>query len=93
MNGRHFFSGCNPPARRAGGRARPRRVRAHLGHQDSVQRFHDLGVDVFRGEATFLDRRTIGVASAVLEFRKGVIARGVRAPPIPQSTASQRPAT
>ena len=63
---------------------RMRRLRAHLGRLDSVQRFHDLGVDVFLGEATFLDRRRIAVAGAVLEFRKAVIATGARAahPPI-----------
>ena len=59
--------------------ARMRRLRAHLARHDSVQRFHDMGVDVFRGDATFLDRRSIGVAGAVLEFKKAVIATGARA--------------
>jgi pyruvate/2-oxoglutarate dehydrogenase complex dihydrolipoamide dehydrogenase (E3) component len=64
--------------------ARMRRLRAHLSLHDSVQRFHDLGIDVFLGEATFLDRRRIAVAGATLEFKKAVIATGSRAdhPPI-----------
>ena len=63
---------------------RMRHLRAHLSHHDSAQRFRDLGVDVFLGEAAFGDRRTVEVAGATLKFAKAVIATGSRAacPPI-----------
>src|SRR6185503_13324497 len=51
---------------------------------DSAHRFRSLGVDVFLGEAAFVDRRTVEVAGARLKFKKAVIATGSRAarPPI-----------
>ena len=58
---------------------RMRRLRAHLSHRDSAERFQSLGIDVFLGEATFLDRRTVQVAGAALRFTKAVIATGARA--------------
>jgi pyruvate/2-oxoglutarate dehydrogenase complex dihydrolipoamide dehydrogenase (E3) component len=57
---------------------RMRRLRAHLSRPDSAQRFRELGVDVFLGEAAFADRRTVAVAGAALRFRKAVIATGAR---------------
>jgi pyruvate/2-oxoglutarate dehydrogenase complex dihydrolipoamide dehydrogenase (E3) component len=63
---------------------RMRRLRAYVSHHDSAHRFRSLGVDVFLGEATFVDRRTVDVAGATLKFKKAVIATGSRAarPPI-----------
>ena len=58
---------------------RMRRLRAYVSHHDSAHRFRSLGVDVFLGEATFVDRRTVEVAGATLKFKKAVIATGSRA--------------
>ncbi len=58
---------------------RMRRLRAHISHHDSAQRFRDLGVDVFLGEAAFADRRTVNVAGVKLKFKKAVVATGARA--------------
>lgn len=65
---------------------RMRRVRAAIAPHDSVQRFTDLGIDVFLGEARFVDKRSIVVNNnTTLSFKKAVIATGARAavPPIP----------
>jgi pyruvate/2-oxoglutarate dehydrogenase complex dihydrolipoamide dehydrogenase (E3) component len=40
---------------------RMRRLRAKISHHDSARRFQDLGVDVFLGEGSFLDPRTVEV--------------------------------
>lgn len=63
---------------------RMRRLRAGISRHDSAQRFRDLGVDVFLGEARFSGRDTVEVGGAVLRFKKAVIATGARAaaPPI-----------
>lgn len=58
---------------------RMRRLRAHISHHDSAQRFRDLGIDVFLGEAAFADRRTVNVSGVKLKFQKAVIATGARA--------------
>lgn len=70
--------------------ARMRRLRAHISPHDSAQRFRDLGVDVFLGQATFDGDRSLTVTSPAaapsqLQFKKAVIASGARAaaPPIP----------
>jgi pyruvate/2-oxoglutarate dehydrogenase complex dihydrolipoamide dehydrogenase (E3) component len=73
--------------------ARMRRLRAEISPNDSAQRFTELGVDVFLGEARFLDRRTIEVSREVsgegggsrLRFARAAICTGARAslPPIP----------
>ena len=65
--------------------ARMRRLRAHISHHDSARRFqHELGVDVFIGDARFADVDTIEVAGKRLRFKKAVLATGARAvhPPI-----------
>lgn len=61
-----------------------RRVRAGIAHHDSVERYSEAGVDVFLGEARFLDERTLAVGDAKLDARAVVIATGSRAalPPI-----------
>ncbi len=63
---------------------RLRRIRAEISVNDSVQRYSDLGVDVFLGQGVFLDANTIQVGEKRLRFRKAVIATGARAvkPPI-----------
>jgi pyruvate/2-oxoglutarate dehydrogenase complex dihydrolipoamide dehydrogenase (E3) component len=65
--------------------ARMRRLRADISPNDSAQRFQELGVDVFFGEARFLDRRTVEVKGAPLRFARAAICTGARAalPPIP----------
>ena len=64
---------------------RMRQARARISHNDSAQRFKDLGVDVFIGEAGFASTDTVVVDDKVLRFKKAVIATGARAvvPPIP----------
>lgn len=64
---------------------RMRRLRAHISPNDSAQRFRDLGIDVFFGQATFVDSNTVGVNGAKLNFKRAVIATGARAaaPAIP----------
>ena len=64
---------------------RMRRLRAHLSAHDSAQRFRDLGVDVFLGNACFTGPDTVAVDEQTLRFAKAVIATGSRAsePSIP----------
>jgi pyruvate/2-oxoglutarate dehydrogenase complex dihydrolipoamide dehydrogenase (E3) component len=58
---------------------RMRKIRAGISHNDSVQRFQDLGVDVFLGNGRFIDNETVEVAGTRLKFAKAVIATGARA--------------
>lgn len=64
--------------------ARMRRLRADISTHDSVNRFTELGVDVFLGNAQFTGSRTVAVGEHTLRFSKAVIATGGRAgvPPI-----------
>ncbi len=64
---------------------RMRRLRARISRNDAAQRFRDLGVDVYFGQARFLDSGTIDVEGARLEFARAAIATGARAaaPPVP----------
>jgi pyruvate/2-oxoglutarate dehydrogenase complex dihydrolipoamide dehydrogenase (E3) component len=64
---------------------RMRRLRAGISKHDSAQRFSDLGIDVFIGQATFLDSQTVAVGDQRLTYKKAVICSGARAdaPPIP----------
>lgn len=64
---------------------RMRRLRADISPNDSAERFRQLGIDVFLGEARFASSNTVQVGDQVLEFRKAVIATGAKgaAPPIP----------
>jgi pyruvate/2-oxoglutarate dehydrogenase complex dihydrolipoamide dehydrogenase (E3) component len=64
---------------------RMRRLRASISPHDSVQRFQQLGVDVFIGNGRFTGPGQVEVDGQTLEFSKGVIATGARAgePPIP----------
>lgn len=61
---------------------RVRRVRAELAPADSAERFRGLGVDVFLGEARFVNTNTVEVNGAKLRFSRCVIATGSR-PVIP----------
>src|SRR5262245_29246076 len=65
--------------------ARMRRVRADISHNDSVQRFTSLGVDVFLGPGHFTGPRQVEVAGHTLHFARAVIATGgrARAPDVP----------
>ena len=65
---------------------RMRRIRAGISRNDSAARYqNELGVDVFLGEARFLDSDTVAVGDTHLKFKRAVIATGARAaaPPIP----------
>jgi len=64
---------------------RMRRIRAEISNHDSARRFQDLGVDVFLGDAEFVDSDTVKVDGTFLKFKRAVIATGSRAaaPPIP----------
>lgn len=69
---------------------RLRRLRADISPNDSAQRFHGLGVDVFLGEARFTGPDAVEVAGRTLRFRKAVVATGGRAavPTIPGLAAA-----
>lgn len=58
---------------------RLRSLRAEIGRNDSAQRYSELGVDVFFGEASFADRHTVTVKGLPLRFKKAIIATGSRA--------------
>ncbi len=64
--------------------SRMRRLRAEISPQDSADRFRELGVDVFFGQATFNGPNAIQVDGETLRFKRAVIATGARAssPPI-----------
>ncbi len=64
---------------------RMRTLRASISVNDSASRFQSLGVDVFLGDARFLDSDTIEVGEQRLKFKRAVIATGARAaaPSIP----------
>lgn len=58
---------------------RLRRLRAGISQNDSAQRYSEMGVHVFFGEASFADRNTVKVGGVTLRFRKAIIAAGARA--------------
>jgi pyruvate/2-oxoglutarate dehydrogenase complex dihydrolipoamide dehydrogenase (E3) component len=59
---------------------RMRKIRSQISRDDSARRYRDeLGVDVFLGDAHFVDSDTVEVAGIPLRFRKAVIATGARA--------------
>ena len=67
---------------------RMRRLRARISRHDSAERFRDLGVDVFFGEAQFAGPDAVVVDGATLRFSKAIIATGASAtvPDIPGLT-------
>ncbi len=64
---------------------RMRRLRSDLSSHDSVERFTELGVDVFLGPGRFVDCTSVEVGGRILRFVKAVICTGSRAsvPAIP----------
>jgi pyruvate/2-oxoglutarate dehydrogenase complex dihydrolipoamide dehydrogenase (E3) component len=71
-----------------------RATRAKIAEHDSIARYTAAGVDVFLGEARFIDGHTIDVGGLRLRARRSVIATGAHAalPPIP-GLAECRPLT
>ena len=69
--------------------ARMRKLRARISHNDSVQRYTKLGVDVYIGSGRFIGADTIQVegpaGNRTLTFAKAAICTGARAsaPPTP----------
>lgn len=55
---------------------RMRSLRARIAEHDSVQRFTDLGVDIYLGEGRFTSPDRIEVDGVCLEFSRAVIATG-----------------
>ena len=68
-----------------------RMARAELAPLDSQERFESLGVDVFRGEATFLSPVELTVGDEKLRARHFVIATGSHAAIPPAIGASRVP--
>jgi pyruvate/2-oxoglutarate dehydrogenase complex dihydrolipoamide dehydrogenase (E3) component len=58
---------------------RMRRLRAGVSRNDSADRYREMGVDVFFGEAAFADQHSVKVGDVILRFKKAVIAAGARA--------------
>ncbi len=58
---------------------RMRKLRAGISHHDSVERFTNLGVDVFIGDGRFVSQHAVEVDGKRLEFDRAVIAAGARA--------------
>src|SRR6185503_7552917 len=58
---------------------RMRKLRAGISHHDSVERFTNLGVDVFIGDGRFVSQHAVEVDGKRLEFHRAVIAAGARA--------------
>jgi pyruvate/2-oxoglutarate dehydrogenase complex dihydrolipoamide dehydrogenase (E3) component len=58
---------------------RMRRLRAGISHNDSVQRFRSLGVDVYIGEGRFTGGDVVEVDGRRLQFARAVITTGARA--------------
>ncbi len=63
---------------------RMRRLRARISRNDSAARLRDLGVDVFFGQASFINSSTLDVDGTGLTYKRAVIATGTRpaTPPI-----------
>jgi pyruvate/2-oxoglutarate dehydrogenase complex dihydrolipoamide dehydrogenase (E3) component/uncharacterized membrane protein YdjX (TVP38/TMEM64 family) len=57
---------------------RLRRLRSRISFHDSAQRFKELGVDVFLGQASFTGPDVVHVDNKILRFQKAVIATGGR---------------
>ncbi len=62
---------------------RMRKLRADISPNDSAQRFRELGIDVFIGDAKFTGRDSVEVNGRTLRFAKACIATGARAVPLP----------
>jgi pyruvate/2-oxoglutarate dehydrogenase complex dihydrolipoamide dehydrogenase (E3) component len=62
---------------------RVRRLRASISHVDGAERFKNLGVDVFLGNACFDGPDVVRVGEHALRFSRAVIATGARAAALP----------
>lgn len=64
---------------------RMRSLRADISVHDSARRYRELGIDVFRGRASFTGTDTMLVGEQSIRFKLALIATGARAavPPIP----------
>lgn len=62
---------------------RMRKLRANISPNDSANRFRELGIDVFIGNARFTGRDTIQVDDKILRFSRACIATGARAVALP----------
>jgi pyruvate/2-oxoglutarate dehydrogenase complex dihydrolipoamide dehydrogenase (E3) component len=57
---------------------RLRRLRAGISRHDAAQRFKEMGVDVFLGQARFTGPDTVEVDGKTLRFKKAAICTGAR---------------
>jgi len=57
---------------------RVRRVRARLRDRDSAETLTAMGIDVFFGEARFVDPHSVTVGEKMLHFEKALVATGAR---------------
>ena len=62
---------------------RMRKLRAGISKVDGANRFKELGIDVFMGEAKFGENNTVEVDGKKLRYKKAVIATGARAVELP----------
>ncbi len=58
---------------------RVRRVRGEISRHDAAERFRDMGIDVYLGDATFTGPDTVEVAGGTLRFARACIATSARA--------------
>ncbi len=62
---------------------RMRRLRARISPHDSAERFRELGIDVFLGEASFNAADQVEVDGKTLRFARACVATGARASALP----------
>lgn len=74
---------CEPKVAFGAAMERMRRLRAGISSHDSVERFTNLGVDVFIGNGRFVGPRAVEIEGQRLEFDRAVIATGARASDLP----------
>jgi pyruvate/2-oxoglutarate dehydrogenase complex dihydrolipoamide dehydrogenase (E3) component/uncharacterized membrane protein YdjX (TVP38/TMEM64 family) len=74
---------CEPKVAFAAAMERMRKLRAGISQHDSVERFTQLGVDVFIGNGRFVSPNAVEVDGKRLEFNRAVIAAGGRAADLP----------
>ncbi|HUF42216.1 MAG TPA: FAD-containing oxidoreductase [Verrucomicrobiae bacterium] len=74
---------CEPEVAFGAAMERMRRLRAGISSHDSVERFTNLGVDVFIGNGRFVGPRAVEIEGHRLEFDRAVIATGARASDLP----------
>ena len=62
-----------------------RKIRADIAPHDSVERYSELGVDIYLGMGQFVDEKSVSVAGQIISGRRFLVSTGARAsiPPIP----------